>query len=709
MSKCPFSSQRQILSEIKYDAEGKIIEQKETPSFQLLECLKEECELYDVLASECSLPLVAECIRGFDSLQTKSEQAFSTLSELKGSLEKFIQTSSTEKIRLPEELTNNLEVLLAEMKKVNETLTQVMEKEKEDEWKEEIKSLYQDSVKIFSGIGEKLESLIFEIKESKETTAASLLHLLKKSDALSEVIKKSSEENIENLTSQREILVEIARGQKDINESLKTTQEESKQSSLELTKILSETALQSKENITLLSEIRTHGDSQIDVLEKGLEQQTKDSNELLSILKTNQSQVGELFAKLSSENKENFIIQKEILKEIVQKNEALLEALQTNALENSQALKANQETYQEFMKREQLPLLLEMTRKSEALITTIENKFQENKSLWENLIGKQSETKEALVNSFSNLLRENEKNYQQFDKNFQEEHKLWQELLSETKTNGEGIISSLTDVSKKSDVFSALLTKEMEENVRLNDRLLEEIKLQTTEQKSTREEIKKANQEMLEVLAKNLDDTSTAIKSLVLLEKDRNDRLEKITAEILTANKQTLTFLEEEKKRKEEEEKIRVEQSAVEHNEKGIALYFKREFEAAVVEFEKALELNPNLLETYNNLGLALSESGKEKEAVASFKRAIEINPDFAEAYNNLGALHKGKGRYEEAVELFNQAISKRSNYALAYLNLGNAYEELEKFDQALKAWEKSLEIDPTLQEAKKKLGVYKR
>ncbi|GEM_PF-1257852 len=145
-----------------------------------------------------------------------------------------------------------------------------------------------------------------------------------------------------------------------------------------------------------------------------------------------------------------------------------------------------------------------------------------------------------------------------------------------------------------------------------------------------------------------------------------------------------------------------------EHNEKGVMLYHRREPGAAEAEFRRAIELRPDFAEAYNNLGLALSDQNKKEEAVAAFRKAVELLPDAPETYNNLGCLFKMKKDYQQAVEHFNQAIAKRADYAPGYFNLGLAYEEMEKYDPAIKAWEKVLALQPTHDEARRKIATYR-
>jgi tetratricopeptide (TPR) repeat protein len=59
----------------------------------------------------------------------------------------------------------------------------------------------------------------------------------------------------------------------------------------------------------------------------------------------------------------------------------------------------------------------------------------------------------------------------------------------------------------------------------------------------------------------------------------------------------------------------------------------------AIVEYKKAIGLNPKLAVAYYRLGDAYQKQGKLNEAAAALKLATETNPNDAEAYSKLGAL----------------------------------------------------------------------
>ena len=58
----------------------------------------------------------------------------------------------------------------------------------------------------------------------------------------------------------------------------------------------------------------------------------------------------------------------------------------------------------------------------------------------------------------------------------------------------------------------------------------------------------------------------------------------------------------------------------------------------------------PKLPNPYNNIGNALRQIGNFDEAVRNFNKAIEINPNFADAYNNLALTLQKQKKYDQAI-----------------------------------------------------------
>jgi tetratricopeptide (TPR) repeat protein len=72
-------------------------------------------------------------------------------------------------------------------------------------------------------------------------------------------------------------------------------------------------------------------------------------------------------------------------------------------------------------------------------------------------------------------------------------------------------------------------------------------------------------------------------------------------------------------------------------------------------------------------MGLAYTELDKFKEAIEAYKKAIEINPDNYETYNNMGCAYVGLSEFEEAIEAFKKAIEIEGSISMAFLQTSTA------------------------------------
>ena len=63
------------------------------------------------------------------------------------------------------------------------------------------------------------------------------------------------------------------------------------------------------------------------------------------------------------------------------------------------------------------------------------------------------------------------------------------------------------------------------------------------------------------------------------------------------------------------------------------------EYNQAISVYEKALELNPEYYEAYNNAGIIYNQIKNYKKAVTYVENANTLNPEFSNAYNNMGVI----------------------------------------------------------------------
>ncbi|MGE5788327.1 MAG: tetratricopeptide repeat protein [Myxococcales bacterium] len=131
----------------------------------------------------------------------------------------------------------------------------------------------------------------------------------------------------------------------------------------------------------------------------------------------------------------------------------------------------------------------------------------------------------------------------------------------------------------------------------------------------------------------------------------------------------------------------------------------RREFEVAVKEWTRALELSPKEPRAHNSKGVALMELGRVEEAIAQYREALALNPQYPEAHNNLGEALAGKGALKEAVAQFENALKVDPEYAVAHANLGVTLARSGLAEQAIAHLKKVVELNPDAAEARRNLG----
>jgi protein O-mannosyl-transferase len=143
------------------------------------------------------------------------------------------------------------------------------------------------------------------------------------------------------------------------------------------------------------------------------------------------------------------------------------------------------------------------------------------------------------------------------------------------------------------------------------------------------------------------------------------------------------------------------------HNNLGNAWDDEGRTADAIAQFERVLQLKPNLAEAHTNLGNALAKlPGRLDEAIAHYREAERLKPEYAPAHINLSNALNDEGRTEEAVEQGEQALRIRPDSAEAHSNLGSALLKMPgRLDEAIEQCEEAVRLKPELAEAHSNLG----
>ena len=142
-----------------------------------------------------------------------------------------------------------------------------------------------------------------------------------------------------------------------------------------------------------------------------------------------------------------------------------------------------------------------------------------------------------------------------------------------------------------------------------------------------------------------------------------------------------------------------------EHMDLAVESMKKRQYETAVQEWNKVLELAPKEARAHNGLGVSLVETGKVDEGIAHYREALAMDPQYAEACNNLGDAFAHKDAIKDAIAFFEKALQMNPAYAVARANLGMLLARIGQTDKAVFHLKKVVEAKPDSAHAHRDLG----
>ena len=138
----------------------------------------------------------------------------------------------------------------------------------------------------------------------------------------------------------------------------------------------------------------------------------------------------------------------------------------------------------------------------------------------------------------------------------------------------------------------------------------------------------------------------------------------------------------------------------------AFALSDKHQYQAAIPEWKKALEMDPDDPKAHINLGTALEETGQPDAAIVHFQKAIDLNPVNAAAYSAMASLLVRIGKAGDAVSYYEKSIQLKPDDANLRNGLGLVLANTGHSADAFAQYRKALEIDPANGDSYAHLGV---
>jgi tetratricopeptide (TPR) repeat protein len=105
------------------------------------------------------------------------------------------------------------------------------------------------------------------------------------------------------------------------------------------------------------------------------------------------------------------------------------------------------------------------------------------------------------------------------------------------------------------------------------------------------------------------------------------------------------------------------------------------------------LDRHPDNANDYNNRGFIYYQIGKLDAALADYNKAIQLNPDLAAAYNNRANYYAAKKQLIKAIADYDRAIDLNPLHVRALINRGITFRELKLYDRALENFDFALRL----------------
>jgi adenylate cyclase len=123
---------------------------------------------------------------------------------------------------------------------------------------------------------------------------------------------------------------------------------------------------------------------------------------------------------------------------------------------------------------------------------------------------------------------------------------------------------------------------------------------------------------------------------------------------------------------------------------------FKREYDRAIAEAERAVALDPSGSEAYSQYASTLLFAHRPEEAIPMFQKAIRLNPNASTyTFAFLGHAFRNAGRFEEAISAYKKSLQRAPDNIFARIGLGTTYSLMGREKEARAEAEEILRINP--------------
>jgi arylsulfatase A-like enzyme/Tfp pilus assembly protein PilF len=153
-----------------------------------------------------------------------------------------------------------------------------------------------------------------------------------------------------------------------------------------------------------------------------------------------------------------------------------------------------------------------------------------------------------------------------------------------------------------------------------------------------------------------------------------------------------------------DDEALQLLEKTLQENPKNLRAWYQKGWisvtsdpDGAMLDFQKALEIQPGFAMAHRDLGIILLQKGRFGEAAIHLEQAVALGLAHPRLLNFLGIAYSRTGRYQDAVKVYTKALDQEPNFAEAHLNLSYVYEKLNRRRAARSEYETACKLQADL------------
>ena len=132
---------------------------------------------------------------------------------------------------------------------------------------------------------------------------------------------------------------------------------------------------------------------------------------------------------------------------------------------------------------------------------------------------------------------------------------------------------------------------------------------------------------------------------------------------------------------------------ALDFHQKGSEYFNQEKYELAIVEFKKALKIDPNFAFAWDDLGLSYRKLNKYDEAIVCYKKSLELDPKGRTPLMNMAVAYQLSKDNKTAIKTYENYIKIHTEDPEGYYGIARIYRFEKEYEDALESAFKAVEM----------------